>query len=530
MWQQGWRDQVWAQLEQPWDLIVIGGGITGAGILRAAAKAGLRALLLEAQDFAFGTSSRSSKLVHGGIRYLRNFQLKVTSESVRERERLLREAPCLVEPLEFIIVTCRGDPAARWKFGAGVVAYDLMGGKWAHGVYSPQQLCRILPALGAAQPLGAIWYYDARVDDARLVLRTLCEATAAGGAALNYAPVRHLLRNQRGEVCGVAVCDAAPGGGDRAREVMASVVVNATGPWADEVRAQIGAEARLRKSRGSHLVFPRSKFPIQQSFTLLHPRDNRMMFAIPWEGVTLVGTTDLDHSPELEAAQPEPAIQAGEVEYLLEALGHSFPGLALTTKDIQATFAGLRPMVNTGKADPSKESREHIILCENALVTITGGKLTTYRLMAQQTLKAVRRRFGMSPRFDPRQATFDCLPEICAPCPIEPGALARLRGRFGAETMALLNACQPGELEPIGESPCLWGELRWAARAEGVVHLDDLLLRRVRLGLLVPEGGLGYMDRIRAIVQPELGWEAARWEQELTDYARRWKQCYAVPE
>ncbi len=529
MWQTGWREQVWQQFGRPWDVVVIGGGITGAGLLREASRAGLRTLLLEAKDFAFGTSSRSSKLVHGGFRYIRNFQFKVTAESVRERERLLREAPDLVTPLEFIMASRRGDRTAMWKFGLGVLIYDWFGGKWAHGTYTPERLQTLAPALSQAELLGAHWYYDALVDDARLVVRCIREAVAGGGLALNYAPVEKLLTNQAGEVCGVAVRDDGPEGGGRTQEVQARVVISAVGPWTDALRANLGLPGRVRKSRGSHIIFPRHKFPITQSFTLLHPADNRVLFAIPWEGVTLVGTTDLDHSAALEQAQPEPAIQRGEVAYLLEAIHYSFPALGLTAGDITASFAGLRPMVNTGQADPSKESRAHTVLQENGLVTIVGGKLTTYRLMAHQTLEAVRRRLSPTPRLDERQPVFNPRPDVHPNLPVAPEVLARLLGRYGAEAISLLSTSKAGELEPLPELPTLWAELRWAARAEGVAHLDDLLLRRVRLGLLLPNGGLEVMDRIRAIAQPELEWDAARWKQEVARYTALWRQCYYLP-
>ena len=529
MWQIGWREQVWSQLNRKWDLIVIGGGITGAGILREARRAGLRTLLLEANDFAFGTSSRSSKLVHGGFRYIRNFQFNVTAESVKERERLLREAPNLVTPLQFIIAHRKSDRSPGWKFGLGVFIYDLLAAKWAHGHYDPRQLQEIAPELSQEQLLGSHWYYDAHVDDARMVLRLIREAVAAGGAALNYAPVEKLLKNSAGEVCGVVVGDRGPQADGRTQEIQAAVVISAVGPWTDEVRAHVGAEARLRKSRGSHLLFARSRFPIHQAFTLLHPSDNRVMFAIPWEGVIIVGTTDLDHAPALEQSQPEPSIQSNEVEYLLEAIRYSFPALGLTVGDIRSTFAGLRPIVNTGKADPSKESRAHVILQENGLISVAGGKLTTYRLMAHQALSAVRARFSSSPSFDQRLPTFNALPEIHPNTPVEAVALARLLGRHGADTISLLSSSKAGELEPIGELPTLWAELRWAARDEGVVHLDDLLLRRVRLGLLAPNGGLEQIERIRAIAQPELGWDNTRWKQEVASYTKLWKQCYSLP-
>jgi glycerol-3-phosphate dehydrogenase len=524
------REQIWQTLTQEWDILVIGGGITGAGILRQAAQAGLRAVLVEAGDFASGTSSRSSKLIHGGLRYLRNRQFNVTRESVKERQRLLREAPQLVTPLKCIIPDRPSNKVPAWKFGAAVILYDLLAPKWQHGYYPKKVLHDLAPQLCMDNLHGGYYYYDALIDDARLVLRSLQEAAGMGACALNYARVESLLAGKDGQVRGVALRDQAPGAYGRTLEVTAKVVINATGPGADFLRAQVGGKPCIRKQRGSHIIFPWHRLPIQQSFTLVHPRDRRVMFAIPWDGVSLIGTTDLDHPAEMEARTPEPVITQAEVDYLLEALADAFPALGLGTSDIRSTFSGLRPIVNLDPSGaPSKQSRQHVILQENGLVTITGGKLTTYRLMAHQTLMSVRGRFSTPPDFDPTRPTFDPLPRLEDPPSLPPATLARLLGRYGAETPALLAEVQPGDLERIDDIPSLWAEVRWAARHEQVMHLDDLLLRRVRLGLLAEQGGMEEIARLRRIAQPELGWEDARWEQELSHYQALWKSCYYLP-
>ncbi len=522
MWQSGWRDTVWSQLDQRWDLIVIGGGITGAGILREAVRAGLRTLLVEAHDFASGTSSRSSKLVHGGLRYLKQGEIRLTLESVRERERLLKEGRGLVGQLGFLMPNFRGDHPPAWVMGLGLTLYDLLALHWSHRHYDADDMRELCPMINERGLLGGYRYFDAQVDDARLVLRVIHEAVREGGTALNYAPVEKLLRRNSGEVCGVALCDQTTG---RIAEAQASVVINATGAWADDVRAHVGQPPRLRRLRGSHLVFSARRLPLRRAVTFLHPADRRPVFAIPWEGVTLFGTTDVDHGRMLET---DPAIGGNEVEYLLDALKYAFPALELGIADVQATFSGVRPVVNTGQSDPSKESREHVLWNENGLLTVTGGKLTTFRLMAHAALQAVRTRLPGKPSFDPNQRMLTTSPDLN---PVErlsdPATRLRLVGRYGADAPALIAAC-PGELVPIGESAALWAELRWAARAEGVAHLDDLLLRRVRLGLLLPQGGLACMDRIRAIAQPELGWDDERWAHEAEAYARLWERCYSV--
>ncbi|MBN2549610.1 MAG: glycerol-3-phosphate dehydrogenase/oxidase [Anaerolineales bacterium] len=527
MWQNDWRDRTWSTLEQPWDLIVIGGGITGAGILREARRAGLRVLLVEADDFGSGTSSRSSKLVHGGFRYLKNAQIRLTLQSVRERERLLKEGRGLVSPLGILLATFKGDAIPGWVFGAGLILYDLLALKWGHrpyDAYDMRELCAILTEEGLS---GGYRYFDAQTDDARLVLRVIEEAVQDGAVALNYARVSVLLRQRSGQVCGVQIQDQTPDHPSRTAEVKASMVINATGAWADDLRGQLGQRSRLRKLRGSHLIIPAERLPLTRSVSFLHPQDGRPVFAFPWEGVTLVGTTDEDHEFPLDI---EPAISPGEVEYLLKAVQVTFPVQELDLKDIQGTFSGVRPVVNTGKADPSKESREHVFWLEKGLLTVTGGKLTTFRLMAHDALERTRSHLPGKPEFDPDQRVLAEPPDFTSSIEgLTPSARLRLLGRHGANAPHLLAAAQPGELEPIGRSFSLWAELRWAARSEAVVHLDDLLLRRVRLGLLLPEGGLHHLAAIRSIVQPELGWDDARWEQEAASYISLWKQCYSLP-
>jgi glycerol-3-phosphate dehydrogenase len=307
------------------------------------------------------------------------------------------------------------------------------------------------------------------------------------------------------------------------------VVINATGAWADELRSQVGGRARLRKLRGSHLVFPSHRLPLSRAVSIQHPQDGRFVFAFPWEGVTIVGTTDVDHRGQLQA---NPQISSAEVDYLMAAVKRVFPDQGLGMEDIQCTFAGLRPVIDTGKADPSKEARDHVIWCENGLLTVTGGKLTTFRRMAQGALRAACKRLPGNPEFNPDWGALDAPgSEIQVPAEarsLKPAAWLRLLGRYGLHAPNLIEGARPGELDPVEMSPALWAELRWAAREEMVVHLDDLLLRRVRLGLLLPEGGLPWMERIQAVVQNELGWDDDRWKSEVQNYRNLWRQCYYI--
>lgn len=520
-WDEAAREALWARASaEPWDLLIVGGGITGAGILREAARLGLRALLVEQRDFAWGTSSRSSKLVHGGLRYLKQLQLGVTRDSVHERERLLREAPGLVEPLGFVLAAYDGAGPGRAVYGAALAVYDALAGHWSHRAHSAAGLAALAPHLERRGLAGGMTYGDAQTDDARLVLRVLREATAAGGAALSYVAAEELLR-EGGRVAGVLLRDAATG---RAAAARARLVVNAAGAWADRLRGQLGRPAALRPLRGSHLVFPAWRLPAAQAISFPHPADHRPVFVFPWEGATVAGTTDVDHADDLGA---EPRISPAEAAYLLAGVAGRFPALDLSADDVIATWAGVRPVVSSGAADPSKESRDHVVWAEDGLLTVTGGKLTTFRLLAQEALRAARPLLPGLPTPARRSRALDAAPPL--PAGLDATRRRRLLGRYGADAAALVAAARPGELEPVAPTPTLWAELRWAARAEGVRHLDDLLLRRTRLGLLLPRGGAAILPAVGAICREELGWDAARWEHEQARYEEIWARSYSMP-
>ena len=501
-----------AALEDRYDLIVIGGGITGAGVLREAVRSGARVLLVEAQDYASGTSSWSSKLVHGGLRYLKEGQWRLTLESVRERQRLLREAPGLVEPLRFLMPIRAGARPGRWLMQVGLAIYDLMAGSRRSGWLGAGDTQTLLPQLDAAQLRGAVHYEDASTDDARLVLRLILEACDQGATALNY--VRAELLREGNRVCGVALTDAVSG---VQRNIEAGVVVNATGAGAAQFNAGADGAPTLRPLRGSHLVFSAQQFPLPAAVSWLHPRDRRPIFAFPWEGVTVFGTTDLDH----EQALAHPRISSGEVEYLMEGLRQPFPGLALRASEALCSYSGVRPVVASGRNDPSAESRESAMWTQPGLVGITGGKLTTFRVTARAVLRAAA---AMLPVLRPGadRPLFDAATVV-------PGQ-QRLHGRLGILAAGRLMRETPGdERQPLGETPYTWAELRWALRHEQVVHLQDLMLRRTRLGLVSAQGGAAFLPRIAALCREELGWDEARWQQEQREYLAHWQQQHAPP-
>ncbi len=507
-----------------WDLLVIGGGITGAGIALEAARRGLKVLLVEQRDFAWGTSSRSSKLVHGGLRYLKEGKFGLTRESVHEREALLREAPGLVQKQGFAFGDYAGKKPGRRMFQLGLAIYDVLAGRRGRHYASAGEFLMMAPNVAREGLRGGMHYVDAKTDDARLVLRVLQEAQAHGAAVLNYMGAAALLRDGE-RICGARLLDGVAGG---LHEVRARLVVNATGAWADGLRSQAGGARKLRPLRGSHLVLAAWRLPLAQAISLMHPRDGRPVFAYPWEGATLVGTTDVDHGGGL--AQ-EAAITRAELDYLMEALQAQFPQLALTESDVLATYAGVRPVIDSGQADPSKEGRDHAVWIEQGMLTVTGGKLTTFRVIA---LDALRHAQPLLPGW---HAGLDPAPVFgarCAPLRAPPGLAraqrARLEGRYGAHAQALLDAAGPGELALVAGTETLWAELRWAARCEAVQHLEDLLLRRTRLGLLLRRGGEAHLARIRAICQGELGWGDERWDTSWHAYLALWDAHYSLPE
>lgn len=528
-WPPGWRDAFWAQESsdsggEPWDVVVIGGGISGAGVLREAARAGLRAVLLEQQDFAAGTSSRSSKLVHGGLRYLATGDWKLTREAVRERQRLLAEAPGLVNPQRMLVPIYAGGKPRNWEMRIGLRLYDAFAGRRLSYALSPQATAAQAPGLDASGLRQAWSFQDADTDDTRLVLRVLRDARAEGGAALNYARVVGLEQHTDG-LQRIDVEDAIQQTRHRLR---ARVVINASGAWAAQVAQSEQYRGRLRPLRGSHLLVPLWRMPLGPGVSWQHHEDRRNVFVYPWAGVALIGTTDLDHEEDL---QQEPRATPAEMRYLLDAVNRRFPRLRLRAADVISTYAGVRPVVSSGAADPSAESRESALWVEPGRVTLCGGKLTTFRVAAQQALEAARPWLPGLGRLDANAPIFRPASGSAPPARglRDDAARQRLQGLYGAAWSRLLAQADPAELRPIGSSPHLWAELRWACAEEAVETLGDLLLRRTRLGLLLPDGAAGVAESIRRIAQPALGWDDARWAREYARYREHWQQYHAPP-
>ncbi|HUE94865.1 glycerol-3-phosphate dehydrogenase/oxidase [Pseudomonas sp.] len=522
-WNAAWREQALPELAaRDWDLIVVGGGISGAGILREAARRGWKCLLLEQRDFAWGTSSRSSKMVHGGLRYIAKGQFGLTRDSVRERQRLLQEAPGLVDPLSFIMAHYQGGFPGPRVFGGLLALYDALAGKRNHLYYPLQQLRYLAPGLKEDGLLGGTRFFDAVTDDARLVQRVLDEARAEGGEALNGMRVAE-LRREGGQVSGLLAEDAETG---KLYRFNCRVVAQATGAWADQLRLKTGLE-HIRPLRGSHLLLPAWRLPVAHAFSFMHAADKRPVFVFPWEGATVIGTTDLDHPAPLAE---EARISPDEVTYLLDACAQQFPAAEIKAADVLSTWAGVRPVVSDGSEGrkPSDEKREHALWVEPGCVALAGGKLTTFRLLALEVLQACAPMVGRIVD-DQGAATFAAVPSEPMPT-LSPAQQKRLIGRYGRALPQLLALLEELGVEQVAGTNTLWAELAWAAEQELVLHLDDLLLRRTRLGLLLAQGAAAELPRIRALCQARLGWSDTRWQQEEVDYLALWRRCYSLPE
>ena len=562
------RSQALAALtEDEFDVVVVGGGITGAGVALDAASRGYSVALLERADYASGTSSRSSKLVHGGLRYLQNFDLGLVREALLERQLLVALAPHLVRPLPLVVPAFEGARPDR-LMGVGLNLYDVMsvdrdrlrtrrgkraraaaadkksgveqgtapdgppdGESWSperHRVISGEEVLELLPALSSREPTSGYLFYDCQTDDVRLVLTVLGEAERFGAVCANRVDVTGLLEHG-GRAHGVRVLDAESGG---EFDVHAANVINATGVWADELRPQeLHDEAelpRIRPSRGTHVTLHHDDLPLVGG-AIVPAGSGRSIFALPWLGHTLVGTTDNDYEGPLDHIEPS----GEDVDYLLQAINEFF-GSTLGREQLTGAFAGVRPLISTG--DPKKSvdisRKAELYETSSGMITITGGKLTTWRRMAKMTVdRLVLRDARDAPcrthEIPLGQAiSVDELP-LVEGVPAE--SYAALASRYGhAAHTVLALAAERGELaQPIVPGlPDLLAEVALAARQEQARSIGDVLLRRTRLGLLAAhelsagEGGPSEpVARVADILAGELGWDAARTQLEIDRFA-----------
>jgi glycerol-3-phosphate dehydrogenase len=538
------RDDALAAFEADrFDLVVIGGGITGAGVALDAASRGYSVALVEREDWSAGTSSRSSKLVHGGLRYLQNFDLGLVREALLERALLVNLAPHLVHPLPLLVVGFDGKRPDRLT-GVGLNMYDVMAtdrlrrrrsqpDEWSperHRMIDAAEVRELLPALAAREPSGAYLFYDCQTDDTRLVLTVLGEAERFGAVMANRCEVVSLVEDD-GRARGV-VCQNRLGGGEF--EIRADNVVNATGVWADQIKGdELYAEEevpRIRPSRGTHITLSAERLPIEVG-AIVPAGAGRSIFALPWLGRTLVGTTDNDYEGRLEHVPPDP----DDVDYLLDACNEFF-GESLSHADVTGAYAGVRPLISSG--DPKKSvdisRKAELYETSSGLVTITGGKLTTWRRMAKLAVDRIVEREGREapcrtheiPLGQP--ASEEDLPAVDGVDDETRALLARRYGYAAREVLALAQERPELRRRIVPDLPDLLAETVIAVRYEQAAEIGDVLLRRTRLGLLAARSVAGAdSEPARAVagaMATELGWDGARTDSEL----ERWRELAAA--
>jgi glycerol-3-phosphate dehydrogenase len=539
---------------EEFDVLVIGGGITGAGVALDAASRGYSVALVEQRDYAAGTSSRSSKLVHGGLRYLQNFDLGLVREALLERQLMVRLAPHLVKPLKMVVPAFEGARPDR-LVGIGLNMYDVMSAprlrgrrgarraaqqlaaraqkqeedepdsEWSparHRTISGEEVLQLLPALAYREPTGGYLFYDCQTDDVRLVLTVLGEAERFGAICANRLRVTELVNGGTGEgEPGVRVVDADSG---EELLVRAANVINATGVWADQIRPEeLELEAEVPKiapSRGTHVLVDPADLPLRAG-AIVPAGEGRSIFALPWLGRSLLGTTDNNYSGSLDHVRP--AFE--DIDYLLEATNRFF-GTSLGRDDLAGAYAGVRPLISSGDTRKSVDISRKAELYETSsgLITITGGKLTTWRRMAKMAVDRLVERDG-------REAACRTQ-EIPLGLPIDPAALPRVAGvpedayallahRYGyaARDVLAVAAEHPELAQPIvPDLPDLLAEARFSARNEQAHTVGDVLLRRTRVGLLagrrLAEPGCEVPLRVAEAVGAELGWDRDQARQE----------------
>lgn len=496
----------------PLDLLVVGGGITGAGVALDAASRGGSVGLVERFDFASGTSSKSSKLVHGGLRYLEQREFGLMREACTERDLLRRLAPHLVEPLAFVLpVSGRTN---RAKFGVGLWAYDALASfrnLKIHRHLDARETEALVPPLPRGKISGGYIYYDCKTDDVRLVMENLVQARRYGATSVNYSVVRDL--SSAGGLCKAMVEDSVTG---TMFEISTRRVIVAAGVWGDHVESLANhlAEPRLRPSKGVHLVLRRDALPILGSGAFIPDADkHRMLFVIPWLDHVIVGTTDGSYEGSLD----HPAVEPEDRRYCLDALNASFD-VELTDTDVAGAYAGLRPLIASRTGATADLSRRHAVYdIAPGIIGITGGKLTTYRRMAKDAVDRVSEDLGVSSKSRTRwirlgvrdgEALSVAVERRCRALGLTGSVAVDLVRRYGDRALDVLDVAHAEELtEPLVEGlDPIGAEAVYTSRAEMTTHLNDLLLRRTRLGLVDPEAGIGARATAAKLLSGEFGW------------------------
>jgi glycerol-3-phosphate dehydrogenase len=525
------REETWRRLgEETFDVVVIGGGVVGVGTALDAATRGLRVALVEARDLASGTSSRSSKLFHGGLRYLEQLEFGLVREALRERELMLtRLAPHLVKPVSFLY------PLSHrvWErpyTAAGLLLYDRMGG--ARSVPGQKHLSkagalRMVPALKRNALVGGIRYYDAQADDARHTMTVARTAAHYGAVVRTSTQVVGMVR-EADRVSGVRVRDVEDG---RETEVRANVVINCTGVWTDELQRLAGSRGRfkVRASKGVHIVVPRDRIVSESGIVLR--TEKSVLFVIPWRNHWIIGTTDTDWNLDLA----HPAATKKDIDYLLEHVNHVL-ATPLTADDIEGVYAGLRPLLAGESEETSKLSREHAVArVAPGLVAIAGGKYTTYRVMAADAVDTAavdlpgRLQSSITDKVpllgaDGYHALVNQVDQLGARHNLHPYRVRHLLDRYGSmvHQVLALAADRPELLRPLTNAPdYLQVEVVYAASNEGALHLEDTLARRTRISIEYPHRGVDCAEQVAALMAEVLGWDSATRDREIKVYQAR---------
>lgn len=531
------KEHVEEAASKVFDILIVGGGITGACAARDAVRRGLSAVIVEKNDWAFGTSSRSSKLVHGGLRYLELFDFKLVFEACRERRRLLMNAPHVVWPQSFMFPVYKGDKNPLFLIAMGLWMYDFLAlfrNVQNHQLHGPKRILEVEPELDGERLTGGGQFYDCSTDDARLTLSHVQSAHLEGACCLSYATVTDILK-RNGKACGARVRD---GIGGREFDIEAKMVLNCTGPWTDAVCRldDPGAAPKLRPTKGAHVIVPWERVRATNALPIISPADERLMFLVPWGDYALIGTTDTDYDEDYDAIHAT----GEDVQYILDAANRTLPRACLTMDDVISTYAGLRPLVVEGGGKDVKESqvsREHSIYeSHSGLISIAGGKLTTARSMAQELIDLAARR--LEERFGVRAAkcTTKRAPVFGVDGRDFHRRLERLAGdlRLDGDIVSKLQLLGTGAVrvlglvaeggsmaDRLGEGvPYIEAEVVYSAREEMVVSLSDFMVRRSLIYYEDAEQGLGCAERVAELLGGELGWDGAEKGRQVEEYRR----------
>lgn len=515
------REEMWARVEshaKPWDMIVVGGGATGVGVAIDATARGYEVLLLEQSDFGKGTSSRSTKLAHGGVRYLEHGNIRLVMDALKERGLLLQNAPHIVHDMAFVV------PNYEWWeapfYGLGLKLYQALAGKYGLGstrILSREETLERLPTLKTDGLRGGAIYYDGQFDDARLLIHMAMTAAEQGAVLLNYVEVTGISKDNAGAVTGVFAHDIE---GGQKFQAKAKVVINATGAFADRLRtaADSSAQPMIAPSQGIHLVFGPEFLARESAIIVPHTSDGRVLFAIPWHGHTLVGTTDTP----LKTATLEPVAQEEEIEFILATAGQ-YLAKAPTRDDVLSVFAGIRPLVgNSGSGSTAALSRDHVIHIERSgLVSVMGGKWTTYRLMAEDCVDQAAKIAGLPDR-------------PCATHDLRIHGFHSEAGqsdRFSFGPLSVYGSDAP-EIRKLIEGdaslavplhpalPYLKAEVVWAARHEMARTVEDVLARRTRALFLNARAAMEMAPTVAELMAAELGWDKEVVENQCTTFQK----------